>query len=193
MLEFCWDGIRIQIHLLFLGMLTIFLLLDETGISGMAVGASLLHELGHFAACYGSGSKPRGLSFELTGIRMTEEGRPLPWKRELWILLAGSGVNFLLAAVCFIWKGTQSMLVWVNLCLGIVNLLPVSALDGGKILRLCLEQKVSLHTAAQICIVVQIILIVIATLGCLLGMTLGNLNFTALVFCVYLIMGAFKQ
>ena len=189
MLEFCWDGVRIQLHILFLGMLTLFLLVDPTGISAMGLGASLLHELGHLAACRLTGARPRALSFELSGIRLTGGARPLPFGKELAILLAGSGVNLLLAAVLYWISGKGRTLAAVHLCLGFLNLLPMGALDGGKILRLVLERRFSLRTAQAACTAVQAVLAGAALLAAVTGLWTGGFHITALIFCLYLLAG----
>jgi len=107
-------------------------------------GAVLLHELGHLAAA-------RLLRVPVTAVVLWPMGgftavrlSPGRFRAELGIALAGPSVNLLLALLIAGlggWEGPgarwrpEVVFGWLNLLLGLFNLLPVFPMDGGRILR----------------------------------------------------------
>lgn len=104
---------------------------DAQNLLPAALCAAAVHELGHLAAVYMVGGQVSRLRLTAAGAELCLEGT-LSYGRELLCALAGPSVNLLLAfgaarlgAVVF---------AGLNLVLGLFNLLPLSALDGGKAL-----------------------------------------------------------
>ena len=107
-------------------------------------GAVLLHELGHLAAA-------RLLRVPVTAVVLWPMGgftavrlSPGRFRAELGIALAGPSVNLLLVLLIAGlggWEGPgarwrpEVVFGWLNLLLGLFNLLPVFPMDGGRILR----------------------------------------------------------
>ena len=105
------------------------------------------------------------------------------------VLLAGSAVNLVFFGAAAWLSGSPERagaFAAVHLVLGIVNLLPLSALDGGKILRLLLEQVVPLRAAERICFVIQIVLLCSVITICALSLWGGVVNVSLFVFVFYL-------
>ena len=98
--------------------------------------AALLHELGHIAAAWGWGVPLRGLRLDLFGARMELGGR-IPYRAELAVAAGGPLVSLLAASLAFplgrVWGGAY-LFAAVSLGLGLLNLLPVRGLDGGRML-----------------------------------------------------------
>lgn len=194
MIYFDWKQIRIEFHFLFLGVIALFLLMDRTGVAACGLTASILHETGHLIAFACSGYRPKRLSFELTGICLEKGNQNISYAKEIIILFAGSGMNFLLFAANVGWavmnqRGADGIGIFgvTNLVLGLINLLPVSALDGGKILHICLQQFCSPRVSAKICFWIQLMITLLLTLSAVISVLLGNTNFTVLLFCAYLV------
>ncbi len=98
--------------------------------------AALLHELGHMAAAWGWGIPLRGLRLDLFGARM-ELGGLLSYRAELAVAAGGPLVS--LAAAALVWPlgcflGGLYLFSAVSLGLGLINLLPVRSMDGGRML-----------------------------------------------------------
>lgn len=112
--------------------------LDGQGIVLNAVLACLIHELGHFLTIKAFGGKVRTLHLSIVGAEIYPEyGRPLPYWKEIITAAAGPLANVLLAVVSV---GTgQHLFAGFNLSFGFLNLLPIHALDGGRILASCLN------------------------------------------------------
>ena len=135
-------GTQVAVSPVLLAALGLFLLWDRTGLGGQMVLAAALHELGHLLVMAAWGEAPAELSFHCFGVRITRAGgRLLPWGREALLYAAGPAVNLLFAAAAWGWgrPGTAA----VHLVLGVFNLLPAGALDGGRLLALLLDRRLS--------------------------------------------------
>jgi Zn-dependent protease/predicted transcriptional regulator len=120
-------------------------------------GSVVLHELGHTFAGRMSGIPPRAIVlYPIGGVTIFDEAQPsiVPdWKRDARIAATGPLVNFAVAGVAvlflrvaipqspLVWDPSVNSndlahgLLWVNLWLGALNLLPAFPLDGGRALR----------------------------------------------------------
>lgn len=118
-----------------------FLVLSLSGLGGMG-GQSLLfcaaHELGHLFAMYLFGVSVSAVRFYGAGIAIFADGvSELSKPKRAAVYLSGPIVNLLLAAV--IGESARA----VNLSLFMLNILPISYFDGGKLLGLALGEKSS--------------------------------------------------
>lgn len=95
---------------------------------------SLAHETGHIAAACISGLPPKSITFYAGGIKMSVENgtgsRGLA--REIFVLSAGCAVNLVLAL--FLHLSGMRLAAMISLGLGLFNLLPLSSLDGGRLI-----------------------------------------------------------
>ena len=111
-------------------------LLRGMGEAVTVASAAFLHELGHILAAWGWGVPMRGMRLDLFGARM-ELGGQISYRTELAVAAGGPLVSLLAAALAFplgsAWGGA-SLFAAVSLGLGLLNLLPVRGLDGGRML-----------------------------------------------------------
>ena len=87
---------------------------------------SILHELGHIIMLLIFGARPTLIKLSFYGIGMKYE-KHLSKIKELFVLLCGPAVNLAL----YIFFGNE-----INLMLFLLNMFPVTPLDGGRIVRL---------------------------------------------------------
>lgn len=124
----------------------------------------LLHELGHSWTALRHGIPVKSITlFILGGVAQITE-RPKSARVELEIAIAGPVVSFVLAGVfglvAYLTRSVDYItapalwLAWLNLILGVFNLLPGFPLDGGRVLRALVWQFTGdERRAAQIALV----------------------------------------
>lgn len=126
----------------------------------------LLHEASHLAAlrliCGSCGAVtpvPFGLSISLTSSI-------IPYKKEILICAAGPAANIICTALCVVlmrFCGVYSdgllLFMTCNLLLGVINLIPIKTLDGGRILLCTLLLFTLPDRAENIALAVSITLI----------------------------------
>jgi Zn-dependent protease len=159
-------GFPIEVNLSFLIMLGVVLLVWG-GLVGVfavlvAFASVLLHELGHAVTARRLGVPVVGIELHFFGGAAKMVGQPRTANDEVWIAAAGPAVSFALgvagltlgaitgglglgaAATLFQYIG------WINLIIGVFNLVPALPMDGGRILRALLTRKVTFERATEI-------------------------------------------
>ncbi len=102
---------------------------------------SLVHEGGHLLAIRWLGGGIR--SFQGGGQGFGIGTRSLSYRAEFWAAFAGPLTSLALAFLFAICK--QWIFFGINLSLGLMNLLPIYPLDGGRMLRAILIETLPLH------------------------------------------------
>ncbi len=148
----------------------------DLALTGIILACVAAHECGHMFAARRFGLIPKAvILLPLTGVTIYDESRaekPQPaallWKREIRLALVGPLVNlalaFLSAAVVIatassridLWKwpflqaaNLPRSLVWANLYLAVLNLMPAYPLDGGRILRAVFSRTLDASSATR--------------------------------------------
>lgn len=98
-----------------------------------------LHELGHSYATLQLGGKIKSITLLPFGGVASMLGNPKKPKDEVIIALAGPATSILLAAICWqirlVYPELLINLAFINLSLGLFNLLPSFPMDGGRVFR----------------------------------------------------------
>ncbi|HXE91959.1 MAG TPA: site-2 protease family protein [Terriglobales bacterium] len=144
---------------------------------GLIFASVLAHEMGHLAIAQQVGMPVRvSLLLPIGGLSFSEESSfnrsASPLRREIPVALAGPVVSLGIAMLAImlalalspealIWKRPYlhsgdllRSLVWVNLYLAALNLLPAYPLDGGRVLRALLAQRMELLPATRVAVTV---------------------------------------
>jgi Zn-dependent protease len=116
--------------------------------AGLFLGSLLAHEIGHALVARRAGLRVRGITLWLLGGVAQLEDEPASPRDELRVALVGPAVSlalaaaFGLAAAALAVAGAPAVavaviawLAFVNVVLGLFNLLPAAPLDGGRVLR----------------------------------------------------------
>jgi Zn-dependent protease len=146
----------------------------DLALVGIILACVAAHEFGHMLAARRFGLIPKAvILLPLTGVALYDETHvekqpaALMWKREVRIALIGPLVNLALASLAAavitaansgieLWKwpflqGTNlpRSIVWANIYLAFLNLLPAYPLDGGRLLRVFFSRNLDLSSATR--------------------------------------------
>lgn len=205
-------GIRISVHLTFFLLLALVAWAGTEPGGGGVVNAVawllalfacvVVHELAHSLLARRKGAKVRSITLLPIGGVSEIEQMPERWSDELAIAVVGPLASIGLAALAALlaaltgahllpvrlYEGSWlARLAWVNLLLGMFNLVPAFPLDGGRVLRAALERRRDLVTATRIA----------ATVGRVLGslMVLAGLlwDFWLVLIGIFVMIGAGQE
>lgn len=177
-------GIRCRASLLFPALLTAMLLCQPESMAVTCLLASLIHEGGHLLAMLLLRVPPEDCVLGVFGLRMHLGHRLVEYERYIWIALAGPATNGM-AAVCLLAADRPSIAA-VHGVLAVLNLLPVSVLDGGEILRcgLCLMGAERMAAPILRCTSAAVVILLFVCALWLYGRSSGNPSL--LIVCAYL-------
>ncbi|MDD3429514.1 MAG: hypothetical protein PHG02_05885 [Oscillospiraceae bacterium] len=129
-----------------LALLLLAFITDATGWIKLSVAAAFIHETGHVVAYWLVLKKRPTIRLAIGGIQM-QAASLLPRRAERIILLAGPFANVLFFAAVYIYMqylpATYNGYFFcaANLCMALFNLLPISFLDGGRLLESSLPAR----------------------------------------------------
>ena len=168
------------------------LIVTHSYISFAAIGAAILHELAHILAARMLKSRLTNIRLGIFGASLSMDSTTTSYKNEILICIAGPTANLLSATFLLAFsKATShflSMFLSASFFLGLLNLLPISDFDGGRILYCIVAEFASpscahktLKTASFLCVFLLWALSVYLILR--LGASLSLFVFCASVFC----------
>ncbi len=193
------SGIKIQVHWTFLLIIIWVIFVHAAQGAGPAqtvrgivlilaiFACVVLHELGHALTAKRFGIETRDITLLPIGGVARLAKMPEDPRQELAVALAGPAVNVVIAAGLAVVLGMTSgieppaeaavigghlgaQLMWVNLFLVGFNLLPAFPMDGGRVLRALLAQRLEYVQATQIAASVgQIMAIMFGVIGLLMN------------------------
>ena len=168
------DGIDIRVHVSFLLLVAAIVWLSSTSTGPgaaaaviwvvMVFGCVALHELGHSLVARTRGARVVEILLMPLGGVSRMENLPERPADELAIAAAGPAVSLTIAAAAAIagavthadlWPpdliggSLLGRLMWINVMLGVFNLLPAFPLDGGRVLRALLHERMPLVDATR--------------------------------------------
>jgi Zn-dependent protease/CBS domain-containing protein len=147
----------------------------DLALVGILLACVAAHEAAHMLAARRVGLIPKAvILLPLTGVALYDESRTekpqstaMLWQREIRLALIGPLASFALACLAAavvtgsnhggdLWKwpflqagNLPKSLVWANLWLAILNLMPAYPLDGGRILRAFFSRTLDLSAATR--------------------------------------------
>lgn len=198
-------GIPIYLHgtfLVFIGFILISDWARERDVAAAAMGVGfvlaifgsvVLHELGHALTAKRFGIRTRDITLLPIGGIARLERMPDQPRQELWVALAGPAVNVVLAGIAFLLGmladpngpalsvdprigGLAGRFMMVNLWLAGFNLIPAFPMDGGRVLRAVLAERMDYVRATEIA----------ASLGQGLALLFGFIGLFANPFLVFI-------
>ncbi|NHN30089.1 M50 family metallopeptidase [Paenibacillus agricola] len=190
-----WFGITFRFHPLF----SVVMLLSVVGgyFIEMATlfGIVLVHEMGHAIAAKGFGWRVKEvLLLPFGGEAVVEELGNVPVWQEIVVIISGplQNVWMILIAHMLQWMGLISeqwaaYFIQANLFIALFNLLPISPLDGGKLLQAVMGLWLPYYRVISINLTLGLMLSLILTLGSLLHVLRGGIQMNLFIIGVFLI------
>ncbi len=145
-------GTEIYLSVLFMGVITLMLAFDKSGLILPTLFAVFIHETGHLFMMWVKGLSPKRIKLIPASIQITNSFSK-GYTNDIVIALAGPVVNLLFFGVlyynyvCYRNIGTLYFAL-LNLIIGLYNLLPIKGLDGGTVLYSIMCRFTDVHKAA---------------------------------------------
>ena len=174
----------LRINISFAAVVTLMLILDESGMCAVGLFCCIIHEAGHIICLLISGEKPAMIELSFYGIKLErKEPSILTVAEELAVYIAGPAMNIIFSAVLFLLSaehdGIKTAAV-ISLCVGLFNLIPCRPLDGGNIVFQLATMFCEAERAEKICSVISgVILIPMAFAGIFMLFKSGNITLVA--------------
>ncbi|MCH5303679.1 MAG: site-2 protease family protein [Ruminococcus sp.] len=149
----------------------------------------VIHETGHLSAMMFLGLNPKGIEIKAFDIKIIENSRyNTSFSKDILITLSGPLFN-IFAFLAFI--SFSKDFAYINLFIGIFNLLPATSLDGGQIVYLVLSKHLSTDKSAKITDIITIITALPLFFFGLLILLNSKYNFSMLFLGIYLFLTLF--
>ena len=184
----------LRINISFAAIVTLTLIIDESGLCAAAFFCCVIHEAGHILCLFVTGEKPKLIELSFYGIKLERKGTVTGRAEEAAVYASGPLANFILSAVIFALGNSQGMktAAATSFCVGAFNLLPCMPLDGGNLLRIFLLRLMSEEKAEKISFCVSAcVLVPMAVMG--ITLIFANGNFTLAAVSVYLAFASFTE
>ena len=184
MVSFNIGGLKVGFDFSFFAVMAIFFALDDSGYGIFCIAACLCHELGHLALLLLTRHIPDSLIFSGSGICIKQHEEP-----SLPVLAAGCTVNFILFAIFYFLTERNSIynLIFAgcNLCIGVLNLLPIGELDGKKLLERLLTALLPFRAAQRGLFISELAALASAAAAVMTLLLYGALNITSILVLIY--------
>lgn len=171
MILFNIRGVQVGIEFGFVAMLALFSTVNTPLSLAASFYAVFLHEGAHMAAMTCLGVRLHSVTFHALGVRIHTESKLLGYGCELAVMLSGPLANIMAGCAC-VCLG-NSVHAGAQLCIGLMNLLPCTNLDGGCALRCVLAITTDYADTDRLCIVISHLMAMVFLVG---GVLLGVRN-----------------
>ncbi len=160
----------------------------------MSYGIMLAHELFHLAAALFIGLRPASLALYPFGVNLRLKNKLVyGLADEIILYLAGPFSNILMALLGAIFFPWQQGFYGMNLCLFVLNMLPVLPLDGGVVLKKLLMHRLGQRRAERIMAGVSWgIILLLAAFGAVTALK-SRFNFSVCFFVLFLLGNIFTS
>ena len=180
------SGIPIRLRWSFLFLLG-FVFLTAGGFGGLlavavAFASIVLHELGHATVAQRLGVRIAAIDLHFLGGAAQMIDPPRSPRDEIAISIAGPAVSLALAGIglglgAALGVPFLATVGWINLVLGLFNLIPALPMDGGRVLRAAMVRRLGYIRATDAAVVVSRVFVVLFAIG---GLVAGSLQLVLL-------------
>ncbi len=193
-------GIKLSIHPLFFALGFFYALTGQIFIFIICTATAVVHELGHSFVSANLGYRLNKITLMPFGAVVVGDIEGLNFKDQTKIALAGPMTNIAVSlffmAVWWIYPNCYAytdVVVYSNLSMALVNLLPIYPLDGGRIVFCYLAQKFGYDKAFATCKVVGGAFSIFLISVFVFNLINGTINFSLLFFSLFVCFGTFSR
>lgn len=174
----------LRINISFAAVVTLMLILDESGMCAVALFCCIIHEAGHIICLLIFGEQPASVELSFYGIKLErKEPSILTVPEELAVYIAGPAMNIILSAALFLFAAEQEGIktaAVISLCVGAFNLIPCSPLDGGNVLLHLISLFTDSEKAEKLSSDISVIILIpMAVSGIIMLFKSGNITLIA--------------
>lgn len=190
---------KLKVSGLFLAIFAVLYYFDRTAYLPMLLSCIFVHELGHICAIRICGGKIWQVEVLLTGVDIRTDGALTSYRADIFIYLAGALFNFIIAAAALIYMrmaGYSLELMFflvTNLAYAIINLFPVSNLDGGKALCRLLEATMPGEQAYFMYHAISIAALVVLSIASIAVLVVTKYNISLALICIVLFYTLYRR
>lgn len=133
---------KIKVDLKIFLIIILYILTQNIEVFAMSFIFILLHELGHAITGIILGLKIKKININVFGLSIEFENYGKERiNNKIIIDMAGPFINIISFIIAVIFKNEEIEIVYINILLAIINLLPIYPLDGGRIVKNVLLKK----------------------------------------------------
>jgi Zn-dependent protease len=163
---------------------------DRTGLVIPTLFSVLIHETGHLFTMWVTDCAPREIRLIPASVQIIEE-YSRPQKARAAVSVSGPLANVAVGAALFInahisGSDTAMKFALINGVVAAFNMLPVSGLDGGRLLLILLCRKKDLYAAMRVVNVVTAVLAAAVFLAGIYLIIKGSVNLSVFIVALYL-------
>ena len=191
---------KISIHPLFFLFGIYFALTGKVFLFLSFTLTALIHELGHAVAGERLGYKMNKISLMPYGAVVNGNIDGLLYKDEIKIALSGPLYNLAICIffTCLWWLIPESYpylesVVFTNLCVFAINLLPAYPLDGGRILSATLSLYIPRKKSMLITKIIGLVISAIILGLFIYSVVINQINISLLFFCAFIAVGSVQK
>lgn len=134
--------LKIKVDLKIFLIIILYILTQNIEVFAMSFIFILLHELGHAITGIILGLKIKKININVFGLSIEFENYGKERiNNKIIIDMAGPFINIISFIIAVIFKNEEIEIVYINILLAIINLLPIYPLDGGRIVKNVLLKK----------------------------------------------------
>ena len=192
-------SIKVKVHPLFIVLGVYYLFTKNLLLFVVYTLTAIIHELGHSFVASSLGYRLNKLTLMPFGAVISGDLNGLKSKEQIKIALAGPIINIVIGLffVALWWLVPEiyaftDVIVEANFSLGLINLLPIHSLDGGRILFSLLRLKFSRQTALKINKGIGVCFFVVL-IGAFIYTAFNNINFSILLFALFILGGVLNK
>lgn len=159
---------------------------------------AFLHEMGHLFSAKKLGYKIKNITVLPFGITVKLKNMLFDdWKEEILVAASGPFVNVILALFFYIIKKSYQLdldfYIIANLCMAIINLVPIMPMDGGRIFTGFLSSKLGEARAFKFSMSLSKVLIYIMLILGVVFLRKTGYNFSIATICMFLFCNMFFE